>query len=411
MTFILPAHEAPEPPLDDELASDPQIAGFLHSARAHLGLEIGLIGRWVADETREITHVDSLLDLPLEPGLRQHREETYCWHVLTGELPEMIADPAPYPKALALHITEALPVGTHFSVPLRLSDGTVWGSFCAMGRTPDPTLTGRDLAIFEGFAAMAAERIDTLIAEAARREQTRQRIEDMFEGDAVTIFQQPIHQLADGKPVGVECLARFPDVNKRSPGAWFGDAESTGLGEELEMTAVRGAIETLAGVPEGFFAAIKAPARCVVSGAVRAALEAEAPADVIVTLTQYAAAEDKLALVQALEAIRPTARVAIDMVGTSYASMQLAALVKPDFVKLDMALARNVATDPAARALVSAVVALVSEWNGAVVAEGIEESAQAEAMQSLGVSHAQGYLFARPMPMVAAAQHLAGIVA
>ncbi|WP_346785858.1 sensor domain-containing phosphodiesterase [Aurantiacibacter flavus] len=411
MTFILPALEAPAQPLDDELASDSQIAGFLHSAREHLGLEIGLIGRWVEDDLREITHVDSMLDLPLAPGLRQHREETYCWHVLTGDLPEMIADAAAFPAAQALHITEALPVGAHFSVPLRLSDGTVWGSFCAIGRTPDPTLTGRDLAIFESFAAMAAERIDTLIGDAARREQTRQRIEEMFEGDAVTIFQQPIHLLADGQPAGVECLARFPDVNKRSPGAWFGDAESTGLGEELEMTAVRGAIETFASVPEGFFAALKAPARCVVSGAVRAALEAEPAADVVVTLTQYAAADDKLALVQALEAIRPTARVAIDMVGTSYASMQLAALVKPDFVKLDMALARNVATDPAARALVSAVVALVSEWDGAVIAEGIEESAQAEAMQSLGVTYGQGYLFARPMPMVAAAQHLAGIVA
>ncbi|OYX67315.1 MAG: hypothetical protein B7Y88_00675 [Sphingomonadales bacterium 32-64-17] len=411
MTFILPEFEAPAPPLDNELASDPQIAGFLRSARDHLGLEIALIGRWVEDDTREITHVDSVLDLPLETGLRQHREETYCWHVLTGDLPEMIADPAPFPVAQALHITHALPVGAHFSVPLRLSDGTVWGSFCAMSSQPDPSLTSRDLAIFESFAAMAAERIDTLIANAAHRDQTRQRIEDMFDGDAVTIYHQPIHLLAGGEPAGVECLARFPDVNKRSPGTWFGDAESAGLGEELEMTAVRGAIETFASVPQGFFAALKAPARCVVSGAVRAALEAEPAADVVVTLTQYAAAEDKLALVQALEAMRPTARIAIDMVGTSYASMQLAALVKPDFVKLDMALARNVATDPAARALVSAVVALVSEWDGAVIAEGIEERAQAEAMQALGVSHGQGYLFARPMPMVAAAQHLVGIVA
>ncbi|RIV86279.1 EAL domain-containing protein [Aurantiacibacter xanthus] len=410
MTFILPAFAASAPPLDGDLAGDPEIAGYLRSAREHLGLEIALIGRWVEDGMREITHVDSVLDLPLGPGFRQHREETYCWHVLTGDLPEMITDPAPYPVAQALHITHALPVGAHFSVPLRLSDGTVWGSFCAMSSQPDPTLTSRDLAIFESFAAMAAERIDTLLAAAAHREQTRQRIEDMFEGDAVTIFHQPIHLLADDQPAGVECLARFPDVNKRSPGTWFGDAESAGLGEELEMTAVRGAIETFGSVPQGFFAALKAPARCVVSGAVRAALEAEPAADVVVTLTQYAAAEDKLALVQALEAIRPAARVAIDMVGTSYASMQLAALVKPDFVKLDMALARNVATDPAARALVSAVVALVSKWNGAVIAEGIEESAQAEAMQALGVTYGQGYLFARPMPMVAAAQHLAGIV-
>ena len=409
ITFILPSFEASAPPLDAGLSSDPLIAGFLRSAREHLGLEIGLIGRWIEGDMREITHVDTVLDLPIGPGLRQHRDETYCWHVLAGELPEMIADPAAFPAAQRLHITTALPVGAHFSVPLRLADGTVWGSFCAIGRKSDPSLTSRDLAIFESFAGMAAERIEELIATAAKRNETRQRIEDMFDGDAITIFHQPIHRLADGKPAGVECLARFPDVNKRGPGAWFGDAESAGLGEELEMSAVRGAIETFDSVPDTFFAAIKAPARCVISGAVRAALETEQAANVLVTLTQYAACDDKLALVQALQGFRPPARIAIDMVGTSYASMQLVASIKPDFVKLDMALARNVASDPAARAMVGAVVALVSGWGGAVIAEGIEESAQAEAMQALGVAYGQGYLFARPLPMAAAAQHLAGM--
>ena len=56
---------------------------------------------------------------------------------------------------------------------------------------------------------------------------------------------QPIHRLADGRPVGVEALARFPDQDKRTPDRWFAEAAQVGLGTELEMLAVRQAIRGL----------------------------------------------------------------------------------------------------------------------------------------------------------------------
>lgn len=411
LSYILPEFDAEAPPLDEALASDALIAGFLRSAREHLGLEIGFVARWIDGEEREITHVDTSLDLPLGPGFRQHRDETYCWHVLNGRLPEMIADPADYEVAQKLHITSALPVGCHFSVPIKFSDGTVWGSFCVLGRQPDTSMNARDLAILDSFAAMATDRIEELVCADARREAARFRVTEMFDGDAVTIYQQPIHAMETGEPVGVECLARFPDVNKRGPGAWFEDAEALGLGEELEMTAVRGALETLSHVPEGYFASVKAPARTVASGAVRKALAECDANNVVITLTQYHKHDNLDALANQLEAFRPDHKIAIDAVGGQLASLKLVEAIKPDFIKLDMALTRGIAGSAASRAMVSAVVELARTFGGTVIAEGIEDADEAAAMQGLGVTLGQGYLFARPLPLVAAAQHLNGISA
>ena len=69
-----------------------------------------------------------------------------------------------------------------------------------------------------------------------------------------------------GRPEGVECLARFPDFNKRGPSAWFEDAELVGLGTQLEMTAVRCALETLGHVPDGIYAAVNASPKTILSG-------------------------------------------------------------------------------------------------------------------------------------------------
>ena len=409
IAFNLPDFAALVTPLDAALIEDRLIGGFLHSAREHLGLEIAFIARWVDGEEREITHVDTDLDLPLGPGFRQHRDETYCWHILNGRLPELIDDPADHPFTSSLPITAALPVGCHLNVPLKLSDGTVWGSFCALSRAPDRTMNSRDLAILDSFASMAAERIDALVTDAPQRSQTRDRIEGVLGGDAVTIFQQPIHSLKTGQPVGVECLARFPDVNKRGPGAWFDDAETAGLGEQLEMTAVRGALEISDSVPDGFVAFVKAPARIVLNGEMRAALATMDAANVIITLTQYLGETAHEELATQLEAIRPRARTAVDRVGIQYESLKMIAAIKPDYVKLDMALTRGIAIDAAARTMVAAIVSLTRSFGGNVVAEGIETEAEAAAMADLGVDYGQGYHFARPLPMVAATQHLLGI--
>lgn len=400
--------DAPARPLADELINDPAIDRILRTVRGHLGLEIAFVARYVEGEQRELTHVNTDLDLPMGPGFRDAREEGYCWHILNGRLPELIQDPTDFPLTQKLAITDLLPVGCHINTPLRLSDGTVWGSFCALGRKPDRTMTERDLDILKSFAGIVGERIESSLEVDIGLRQARARVEAMLDGHAVTMFQQPIHALDGGKPVGVECLARFPDLNKRGPQAWFDDAEKVGLGMELEMTAVRGALETVGTVPKGIYAAINASPATIMSGALLQVLEATGPKNLVVEITEHQEVGDFAALASAIEALRPYAKIAIDDVGTGYAGLRHLIELKPDILKMDMMLTRNIDNDPARRAITAAMVQFARDIGAKLVAEGIETEEERTVMQQLGVDHGQGYLFARPLPVVAAQQHLLG---
>lgn len=406
----LPAFDmAPAPPLADELVTDPGIERILRSVRGHLGVEIAFVSRYVENDQRELTHVSSDMDLPMGAGYREDREDSYCWHVLQGRLPELIQDPADHPLTQKLAITDFLPVGCHINTPLRLADGTVWGSFCALGRTPDRTMNLRDLEILKSFAGLVGERIETSLEKDIILRSARERVLAMLDGHAVTMFQQPIHDLKTGKPVGVECLARFPDLNKRGPQAWFDDAERTGLGSELEMTAVRCALETVGQVPDGIYAAINASPATILSGRLRETLERFEPANLVIEITEHQHVEDFPALAREIAALKPFAKIAIDDVGTGYAGLRHLIELQPDILKMDMVLTRDCDKDPARRAIGAAMVQFSHDIGAKLVAEGIETEEEREVMQHLGVDYGQGYLFARPLPVVAAQQHLLGV--
>jgi EAL domain-containing protein (putative c-di-GMP-specific phosphodiesterase class I) len=408
---ILPDFDGPTSPLADELMSDPAIDKILATVRGHLGLEIAFVSRYVEGAQRELTHVSSDLDLPMGPGFREPREDSYCWHILQGRLPELIQDPADFPLTQSLAITHALPVGCHVNTPLRLSDGTIWGSFCALGRQPDRTMNQRDVAILKSFAGLVGERIETSLERSVMEEQARTRILAMLDGHAVTMFQQPIHSLVTGRPEGVECLARFPDFNKRGPSAWFEDAELVGLGTQLEMTAVRCALETLGSVPEGIYAAINASPKTILTGDLRRAIEESGAQNLVIEVTEHEHVTDFSALATELRALKQFARIAIDDVGAGYAGLRHVVDLEPDILKMDMVLTRNVQDDPARRAITSAMVKFARDIGCKTVAEGIETEAERDIMAQLGVDYGQGYLFARPLPVVAAQQHLLGFAA
>lgn len=400
--------DAPAAPLSDELVNDPAIDRVLAAVRGHLGLEIAFVSRYVEGEQRELTHVSTDLELPMGAGFREPREQSYCWHILNGRLPELIQDPRDHPLTAELAITDFLPVGCHVNTPLRLSDGRVWGSFCALGRKPDRTMNERDLSVLKSFGGLAAERIESVLETSVLHEEARRRVTAMLDGHGVNMFHQPIHDLSSGKPVGVECLARFPDVNKRGPDAWFDDAELVGLGTELEMTAVQCALDTADQVPDGIYVGINASPKTILSGRLHELLAEREQGNLVIEVTEHQQVDDFAALGAALQALKPFARIAIDDVGAGYAGLRHIVDLQPDILKMDMILTRNIAHDPARLAITAAMVHFAGEIGCKVVAEGIETDEERITMQALGVDFGQGYLFARPLPLVAAQQHLLG---
>lgn len=88
--------------------------------------------------------------------------------------------------------------------------------------------------------------------------------------------------------------------------------------------------------------------------------------------------------------------IAVDDLGAGYAALSSMAQLRPDVVKLDMSLVRNIDTDEMKQRLVAAVATLCSSMNVQMVAEGVETQAEYAALAELGANLLQGYLFARP---------------
>lgn len=232
----------------------------------------------------------------------------------------------------------------------------------------------------------------------ASREVTA-RIRSVLDGPGPAVAVQPIVGLRDRRAVGMEVLSRFPP-DRRSPQAWFDEAERVGLREDLELRAIRAALPVFDHAPPGLYVAVNVSPETITSRRFGELMEQLPPDRVVLEVTEHAAVEDYEALTRSLaEFRRGGGRLAVDDAGAGFASLRHIVALQPDIIKLDISLTRNVDSDVARRSLARALISFASELSIVMVAEGIETPAEIETLRRLGVPYGQGFLLARPGPM------------
>ena len=87
---------------------------------------------------------------------------------------------------------------------------------------------------------------------------------------------------------------------------------------------------------------------------------------------------------------------AVDDVGAGYSGLESIASLKPAYLKIDTVLVRDLHASLVNREMVRAIMALGKGIGSTVIAEGIQQQDEVNALQDLGVSWGQGYLLARP---------------
>ena len=91
-------------------------------------------------------------------------------------------------------------------------------------------------------------------------------------------------------------------------------------------------------------------------------------------------------------------RLAIDDVGAGFSSLRHIVLTAPDVIKIDRSLVDGVHHDKVLRTLVAPLGEFATGLGAAVVAEGIEDIEDANALQECGIGYGQGWHFGRPGP-------------
>ena len=122
------------------------------------------------------------------------------------------------------------------------------------------------------------------------------------------------------------------------------------------------------------------------------------PQDLELEMTERMLTRETYGVAEAIAAIRGAGMgIAIDDFGTGYASLSYLRRFNPRTLKLDRALVADMAGDRGAAEIVKAAIALGRALGLALVAEGVEDSTQADYLLAHGCEFAQGYAYGAPL--------------
>lgn len=221
----------------------------------------------------------------------------------------------------------------------------------------------------------------------------------------LTYFQPIVHLNQPGEVFAYECLLRANDNGTLVfPDRLYGAARATGqmvaLDEMARLTAIESSAKSF--VTSNVFInfcprSVDDPMRFL-HDAVRMAGKCQIPTHRLVfEVVESDEIVDPTKLVELLGEFRSAGfRVALDDLGAGYSSLNLLTRIKPDFVKLDMDLIRNVDTDYYKSRVAAKLLELARELQVATVVEGVETEAEMNWSREHGADFGQGYLFARP---------------
>lgn len=253
------------------------------------------------------------------------------------------------------------------------------------------------------------------------RMELEQDLRKAVAGGQLKLQLQPIVSLFSGRLAGFEALVRWthPQRGPVSPAEFIPLAEETGLIQQVGAWVLQEGCRIMAGWQErypneAFYVAVNISRRqlnapgWIESVAQTVQSKGLDPRRLRLEITENAIMRDAQASIRALEQLRSLGiRVLLDDFGTGYSS--LASL--HDFpicgIKLDRAFIANLPRSRDYTAIISAIISLAYHLNLDMIAEGVEDAQQVVLLQSLGCHHAQGYYFAKPMPVEEAERFLA----
>ena len=216
-----------------------------------------------------------------------------------------------------------------------------------------------------------------------------------------TMAFQPFVDAATGDIFGYEALVRGP--NQESAGKILGKVNDSNRYQFDQACRVKAiGLASQLGL-EGMLSinflpnAIYQPATCI-RATLEAAKELGFPTHrIMFEVTEGERVSDHAHLTAIFKEYKRIGfTTAIDDFGAGYSGLNLLAEFQPDYIKLDMALTRNVDKDRVRRAIVHGILETCRELKLGVIAEGIETAEECLVLQDEGVALFQGYLFAKP---------------
>ena len=251
------------------------------------------------------------------------------------------------------------------------------------------------------FRGEVAERV-------RRRALVERRLRAALAAGALHVELQPVVHLPSGRLKGFEVLSRWQDdvLGRVRPDEFVEVAEARGLVGGVGLSALRQGLAALGAagaVERGLTLSVNAspvelrdPGYPAQVASALAAAGVPAAALVVEVTESLLVAEDDPALATMAALRRAGSRIALDDVGSGYASLTYLARLPVDVVKVDRSLV--VALDqPRSVRVLEALVRLSRSLGLVVLAEGVEEAWQVDPLVRAGATLGQGWLWSRAL--------------
>lgn len=233
----------------------------------------------------------------------------------------------------------------------------------------------------------------------------RRDFREILRSGQVSIAYQPVVDIAARAVHGWESLSRGPESGRTaSPLVLFELAEEMGELSALEKICRERALEQLGPMAPNQKIFLNSHPLTLADSSFTPGPLLEAlyrngisPRNAVLEFGGGQTASDMDIFQRSLVRCRETGiNIALGLGGSGDANLLTVAQVKPDYVKLDMSLVREIESSSAARTMVETFVDFAGRIRAEVVAEGVERDGQAELLVNMGVRLAQGYLFSVP---------------
>lgn len=255
------------------------------------------------------------------------------------------------------------------------------------------------LPILADVAAIAAMLVAPTVRDARASSRTRREVETILARHRFRPVYQPIMTVDIKQTIGHEALTRFDGGT--SPDLVFTTAATVGLDLDLELACLRAAVTEARSLDSGgtWLSLNVSPALLTSATIALAEIVAKADRPIVLELTEHVVIDGYGPVRDALKRLGSTVKLAVDDAGSGFASLRHILELRPDFVKLDISLVRDVDQDPVRQAMIAGLASFAQRTGCDLIAEGVESAAELNELLSLGVPYVQGYLLGRPAPV------------
>ena len=236
------------------------------------------------------------------------------------------------------------------------------------------------------------------------QDQDATKLERILKTRSVHTVYQPVVDLQERRTIGFEALTRISNGSFEGPDRLFQVAHQNDAIWKLERICRARAIKGARGLASNQLLFLNVEPESIHDPMLRAESTFKllrssglTPTQVVLEITEHSAVRDLAMFRQVLDFFKFQGfRLAVDDVGSGYSGLSSIAELKPDFIKIDMALIRGIDSHPIKQDLTRTITRFSRSSGITLIAEGVETPEEMRCLRDIGVRYEQGYLFARP---------------